>query len=126
MHWTGKLLFGFILLAGLHGIANPTPQANAATIPTVHAVADELGYRLAVDPRVTYPPSQLYCWRDAKTSHYVWLCMSSDFTTSKKGRVQRDTEWGVRLENVKPLDITYDRLMTDWSWTRFRVPHLVA
>lgn len=92
--WIQKLVFWFTMAAVLWGLAS----AHAADKPpTPLRVAHELGYRLAVDPRVTYPPDDVNCWWPA-TDRYQFECDAYNKNVTKKWWTERDSVYGVKVK----------------------------
>lgn len=104
--WYTKLIVGFILVASLSGIANASNSKAAMkdASPTPLRVSHELGYRLAVDPRVTYPPQDVNCWH-AEYGPYPYQCSTYLRTVTKHWWTERDTTYGVKV-----------RVYEDGSW----------
>lgn len=102
--WIGRLVFWFVLIVGFGAIASNHAEASDKP-PTPLRVAHELGYRLAVDPRVTYPPQDVNCWWPA-TDRYDMECQSYLRKVTKKSWQESVRVYGVKL-----------RMWEDGSWS---------
>lgn len=96
--WISKLVVGFILIASFSGLAsaNTSHAASTVPVPTVKQIANKLGEQLAIDPRVMYPPQQVYCWYPATDVFYAY-CDAMHKVKTKHWRTTRDEVYGIRM-----------------------------
>ncbi len=118
--WIQKVIFGFVLAASISGIAGAQSSAHAATtvpIPNRVQVENALGEKLAGDPRVMYPPTDVSCWIPSQTKHWFnYQCDAMVKTQTKHWRTVVDRMYGLHLKLYNDGSFTFThKIVAVWT-----------